>query len=62
MQTIAAVAGALGYTFDVVFRKTDAPLTLNGSDEVRAKLAELGITKTDMTAAVDWSRAQASTT
>jgi transcriptional regulator with XRE-family HTH domain len=62
VQTIAAVAGALGYTFDVVFRKTDAPLTLNGSDEVRAKLTELGITETDTSAAVDWARAQAPTT
>lgn len=62
VQTIAAVAGALGYTFDVVFCKKDAPLTLNGSDEVRAKLTELGITGADIAAAVDWSRAQAPTT
>lgn len=26
VQTIAAVAGALGYTFDTVFRKTDVPV------------------------------------
>ena len=62
VQTIAAVAGAMGYTFDVVFRKMDAPLTLNGSDEVRAKLTELGITEADTTAAVDWARVQAPTT
>jgi hypothetical protein len=30
-------------------------------DAVRAKLAELGITKTDTAAAVDWARAQAPT-
>ncbi len=62
LQAIAAVAGSLGYTFDVVFRKADAPLTLCGSDEVRAKLAELGIAETDATAAVDWARTQAPTT
>lgn len=57
VQTMAAVAGALGYTFDVVFRKTDAPPTLNASDEVRAKLAERQLTEQDTTAAVDWARA-----
>jgi transcriptional regulator with XRE-family HTH domain len=62
VQTMAAVAGALGYTFDVVFRKTDAPPTLNASDEVRAKLAERQLTEQDTAAAVDWARAQASTT
>jgi len=62
VQTMAAVAGALGYTFDVVFRKKDAPSTLSGSDEVRAKLTELGITEADIPAAVDWTRTQAPTT
>lgn len=57
VQTIAAVAGALGYTFDVVFRKTDAPSTLGASDEVRAKLAERQLTPADVAAAVDWARA-----
>ncbi len=61
VQTIAAVAGALGYTFDVVFRKADAPSILSASDEVRANLAELGITETDTPAAVVWARAQAPT-
>ncbi|PUE06865.1 hypothetical protein B9Z51_13115 [Limnohabitans sp. T6-5] len=62
LQTIAAVAGSLGHTFDVVFRKKDAPSILSFSDEVRTKLAELGITETDAAAAVDWSRTQAPTT
>lgn len=61
VQTIAAVAGALGYTFDVVFRKADASSILSASDDVRANLAELGITEADTTAAVDWARAQAPT-
>lgn len=61
VQTMAAFAGALGCTFDVVFRKTDAPPTINASDEVRAKLAERQLTEQDTTAAVDWARAQAST-
>lgn len=61
VQTIAAVAGALGYTFDVVFRKPDAPSILSASDDVRANLAELGITETDTAAAVDWARTQAPT-
>ena len=56
VQTIAFVAGALGYTFDVVFRKTDAPSTLDASDEVRAKLAQRQLTPTDVAAAVDWAR------
>lgn len=61
VQTIAAVAGALGYTFDVVFRKADAPSTLCGSDEVRAKLAEHQLTEQDTVEAVNWARAQAPT-
>jgi transcriptional regulator with XRE-family HTH domain len=59
VQTIAFVAGALGYTFDVVFRKTDAPSTLDASDEVRAKLAQRQLTPADVAAAVDWARSQA---
>ena len=55
VQTIAFVAGAMGYTFDVVFRKTDAPSTLAASDEVRAKLTERQLTPVDV-AAVDWAR------
>ena len=62
VQTIAAIAGSLGYTFDVVFRKTDAPSALGASEEVRAKLAERQLTQTDVVAAVDWARAQAPTT
>jgi transcriptional regulator with XRE-family HTH domain len=62
VQTIAAVAGALGYTFDVVFRKKDAPSTLRAVDAVRAKLAERQLTQADVVAAVDWSRTQAPTT
>lgn len=58
VQTIAAVAGALGYTFDVVFRKTAAPSILSVSDAVRAKLAERQLTELDTAAAVDWARAQ----
>ena len=38
------------------------PVRLVAADAVRAKLAELGITETDMTAAVDWAREQAPTT
>ena len=56
VQTIAFVAGAMGYTFDVVFRKTDALSTLGASDEVRAKLAECQLTPADVAAAVDWAR------
>jgi transcriptional regulator with XRE-family HTH domain len=59
VQTIAFVAGALGYTFDVVFRKTDAPSTLDAIDEVRAKLAQRQLTPADVAAAVDWARAKA---
>ncbi len=59
VQTIAFVAGAMGYTFDLVFRKTDAPSTLGASDEVRARLAERQVTPADVAAAVDWSRAKA---
>lgn len=62
VHTIAAVAGALGYTFDVVFRKADVPSTLNASDEVRTKLAERQLTEQDTAAAVDWVRAQSPTT
>lgn len=58
VQTIAAVAGALGYKFDVVFRKADAPSILSVSDAVRAKLAERQLTELDTAAAVDWARAQ----
>ena len=56
IQTVAAVASALGYTFDVVFRKIDAPFNLGASDEVRAKLAERHLTQADVEAAVDWER------
>ncbi len=56
VQTIAFVAGAMGYTFDVAFRKTDAPSALAASDEVRAKLAERQLTQADAAAAVDWAR------
>ena len=56
VQTIAFVAGAMGYTFDVVFRKTDAPSTLVASDELRAKLAERQVTPADVAAGVDWAR------
>jgi len=62
VQTIAAVAGALGYTFDVVFRRADAPSILSASDEVRANLAERQLSEQDAAAAVDWARAQAPTT
>ncbi len=61
VQTIAAVAGALGHTFDVVFRKADAPSILSASDEVRANLAERQLSEQDTAAAVDWVRAQAPT-
>lgn len=61
VQTMAAVAGALGYTFDVVFRKADAPPTLSAGDEVRTKLVEHQLTEQDAVAAVDWARAQAPT-
>lgn len=62
VQTIAAVAGALGHTFNVVFRKKDAPSILRPSNEARAKLAELQLTDEDMAAAVTWARTQAPTT
>lgn len=35
------------------------PVRFVAADAVRAKLAELGITETDTTAAVNWSRTQA---
>jgi transcriptional regulator with XRE-family HTH domain len=56
IQTVAAVAGALGYTFDLVFRKIDTSSILGASDEVRAKLAERHLTQEDVEAAVDWER------
>lgn len=62
VQTMAAVAGALGYTFDVVFRKTDASSTLRPVDGVRARLVERQLTDEDMAAAVTWARAQAPNT
>ena len=58
IQAIACVARALGYTFDLVFRKTDAPANLAASDEVRAKLAERQITQADVATAVHWARAK----
>ena len=61
IQFIARVARAMGYTFDLVFRKTDAPSALGASDEVRVKLAEHQIMQADVTAAVDWARAQTPT-
>lgn len=62
VQTIAAVAGALGYTFDVVFRKKDAPSTLLAVDGVRARLGKSQLTDEDMAAAVAWARTKAPTT
>jgi len=59
IQATARFALALGYTFDLVFRKTNAPADLGASDEVRAKLAERQITQADVAAAVDWARTQA---
>ena len=56
LQTITFVAGAMGYTLDVVFGKTDAPSTLGVSDEVRAKLADRQVTPADVAAAVEWVR------
>lgn len=38
------------------------PVRFIAVDALRAKLAELGITEADTTAAVDWARAQAPTT
>jgi hypothetical protein len=38
------------------------PVRFVAVDAVRAKLAELGLTEADTAAAVDWARAQASTT
>lgn len=38
------------------------PVRFVATDAVRAKLAELGITENDSTAAVDWARTQAPTT
>jgi len=61
IQAITRVSRALGYTFELMFRKTDAPSALNASDEVRAKLAERQITQADVVAAVDWARAQTPT-
>jgi len=58
IQAIARVARALGYTFELMFRKADAPSALNASDGVRAKLAERQITQADVVAAVDWARTQ----
>ena len=59
VQTIAVVAGAMGYTFDLVFRKKGMPSDLGASEEVRAKLAERQLTPADVAAAVDWARSQA---
>ena len=38
------------------------PVRFVAADAVRAKLAELGITENDTTAAVDWARTQAPAT
>ena len=38
------------------------PVRFVAADVVRVKLAELGITEADTTAALDWARAQAPTT
>lgn len=38
------------------------PVRFVAADAVRAKLAELGITEADTTAALDWARAQVLTT
>lgn len=38
------------------------PVRFVAADVVRAKLAELGMTKADTAAAVDWARSQAPTT
>ena len=62
VQTIAVVAGAMGYTFDLVFRKKGMPSDLGASEEVRAKLAERQLTPADVTAAVDWARLQSPAT
>ena len=59
VQTIAAVAGALGHTFDVVFRKKNVASTSDAGDEVRAKLAKQQLTQKDLAASVDWARSQA---
>jgi transcriptional regulator with XRE-family HTH domain len=59
VQTIAVVAGAMGYTFDLVFRKKGMPSDLGASEEVRAKLAESQLTPADVAAAVDWARVNA---
>lgn len=61
IQAITRVSRALGYTFELMFRKADAPSALGASDEVRAKLAERQITQADVVAAVDWARAQTPT-
>lgn len=58
IQAITRVARALGYTFELMFRKTDAPANLAASDEVRAKLAERQITQADVATAVHWARAK----
>ena len=59
VQTIAVVAGAMGYTFDLVFRKKGMPSDLGASEEVRAKLAERQLMPADMAAAVEWARVNA---
>jgi hypothetical protein len=59
IQAAARFALALGYTYDLVFRKTNAPADLGASDEVRANLAERQITQADVAAAVNWARTQA---
>lgn len=58
VPTISAVAGALGYTFDLIFRKKGTSPESRTSDEVRAGLAEHQLTDDDVTAAIDWARTQ----
>ena len=58
IQAITRVARALGYTFELMFRKTDEPSALGVSDELRAKLAERQITQADVATAVHWARAK----
>jgi hypothetical protein len=63
-KSLVQVVGSTVY-FDVQAKGGQivlTPVRFVAADAVRAKLTEIGITETDMTAAVDWSRAQAPTT
>ena len=63
VQNTASFAGAaVRYTLNMVSHKTGTPSKLGASEAVRNALAERQITQAEVSAAVDWARAKASST